>query len=318
METTISNSYTKSAVLFIIFNRPDTTKSVFNQIRKARPPRLYIAADGPRDTRPNEAELCAQTRAIVNEVDWDCQVKTLFKDVNAGCKNGVSSAIDWFFSCEEEGIILEDDCLPADSFFGYCDILLEKYRLDTRIRHIGGCNLQAGKIWGDASYYFSNLTHVWGWASWRRVWNDYDKTLSRYDENIIGPVLSNIFEEPLIVDSWKQIFKDVKAGLIDTWDYQLALTNFFNNSLSIIPNVNLISNIGFGNNATHTTHANSPEANIPLSELHNIIHPQYITPQKQADYATLSREFNVVSRKKDQTLRRKFKRWIKAPFKRSK
>ncbi|WP_295712887.1 nucleotide-diphospho-sugar transferase [Mucilaginibacter sp.] len=315
METAIANSSTKSAVLFIIFNRPDTTKRVFSQIRKAKPPRLYIAADGPRVTKPNEAELCKQARAIVSEIDWDCQVQTLFKDVNAGCKNGVSSALDWFFSHEDEGIILEDDCLPADTFFKYCDELLEKYRFDTRIRHIGGSNLQGGKIWGDASYYYSNMTHVWGWAGWRRVWKEYDKNLSRYDENDVRSVLSNIFDEPLIVDAWEEIFKEMKGGLIDTWDYQLTFTNFFNNSLSIIPNHNLISNIGFGVNATHTTHADSAESNIPVVEIGQITHPVYMVPQKQADYITLSREFNVVGRKKDKTLRRRFKRWIKSPFK---
>jgi hypothetical protein len=317
MKTAITNSSTKSAVLFIIFNRPDTTKQVFSQIRKAKPNRLYIAADGPRPGNANDEELCAEARLIVNNVDWDCDVKTLFKDKNAGCKDGVSSAIDWFFEHEEEGIILEDDCLPADSFFSYCDTLLEKYRFDTRIRHIGGCNLQNGKVWGNASYYYSNLTHVWGWASWRRVWQDYDKTLARYHETEIRGPLSNIFDEPLIVDSWETIFKNVKAGLIDTWDYQLTFTNFFNNSLSVIPNKNLISNIGFGENATHTKQTDNLASKVSIVEMDEIIHPLFVVPQKQADFFTLYNDFNIRSRRKDKTLRRRFKRWIKAPFKKA-
>jgi len=205
--------------------------------------------------------------------------------------------------------------LPANSFFTFCDELLVRYRHDTRIRHIGGCNFQNGRMWGDAGYYYSNLTHVWGWASWRRVWKDYDKTLARYQEAEVRIALSTIFDEPLIADSWEKIFKDVKAGLIDTWDYQLAFTNFFNNSLAVIPNHNLVSNIGFGENATHTTQANSIAANIPIVEMGDITHPLFVLPQKQADLVTLTRDFNVLSRKKDQTLRRRFKRWIKAPLK---
>jgi hypothetical protein len=138
----------KSAVLFIIFNRPDTTKQVFAKIKVGKPRRFYVAADGPRTDRPGEDELCKQTRAIINEVDWDCDVKTLFRTTNGGCKEAVSSVITWFFENEEEGIILEDDCLPADSFFRFCDTLLEKYRFDNRIGNISGRNLQHGKKWG--------------------------------------------------------------------------------------------------------------------------------------------------------------------------
>ncbi len=309
------NYQTQSAVLFIIFNRPGTTARVFERIREARPSRLYVAADGARDDRPNEAVLCLQARDITTQVDWDCELKTLFKDKNAGCKEAVSSAITWFFDHEEEGIILEDDCLPANSFFRFCDTLLNKYRFDTRIRHISGANFQHGKKWGDASYYFSNITHVWGWAGWRRVWNDYDKELSRYNESDVRSQIENIFTDPLIVDSWQHIFKELKAGKIDTWDYQLGFTNYFNNGLCIIPNDNLISNIGFGDNATHTTkaHAHNLSANIPLTEIGEITHPLYFLPEKKADDFTLSYEFDIAAkRRKQNLLRRRFKRWLKS------
>ena len=269
----------QSPILFLIFNRPDTTLRVFEQIRRVKPNRLYIAADGPRDVK--ETDSCEQARDTIKAIDWDCEVKTLFRDKNLGCKEAVSSAITWFFEQEEEGIILEDDCLPGDDFFHFCDVLLEKYRFDTRIRHISGCNLQHGQIWGKSSYYFSNMTHVWGWASWKRVWNDYDKDLNGYQEADVYQQFLKIFSEPLLADAWTQIFIDLKAGKIDTWDYQLTITNFFNNGLSIIPNVNLISNIGFGAGATHTTSVENINANISLANISHITHPQYILPENR-------------------------------------
>jgi hypothetical protein len=313
MRQTEQSAYqTKSAVLFVIFNRPELTQKVFEKIREAKPGRLYIAADGPRLDFPDDELLCQQTRAVVKDIDWDCEVKTLFRDENAGCKAGVSSAADWFFSHEEEGIILEDDCLPANSFFKFCDVLLDKYREDTRIRHITGCNLQNDKKWGDGSYYFSNMTHVWGWASWKRAWKDYDRTLSKYSEKDAKILMSVVFEDPFIVESWVNIFNEVKAGKINAWGYQLDFANYFNNGLTIIPNQNLISNIGFGVNATHTLDEQSMYANIPLTELNEIIDPQYILPEKQADLIVLTRDFNIEERRrKEKSLGRRIKKWFK-------
>ncbi|QJD95855.1 nucleotide-diphospho-sugar transferase [Mucilaginibacter robiniae] len=302
---------TQSAVLFIVFKRPDTTARVFNQIRAAQPKRLYVAADGPRYNKPDEAQLCKQVRLICEQIDWECEVKKFYHNENYGCKEAVSSAITWFFEHEEEGIILEDDCLPAESFFKYCDTLLEKYRYDTRIRHIGGANLQQGKIWGDGSYYYSNLTHVWGWAGWRRVWEQYDKELKLYEASEVRTQLAKIFTDHLILDSWEIIFNDVKAGKVNTWDYQLTFLNFFNNGLSVIPNSNLISNIGFGSGSTHDMDDINSYAAIQLQEINEIIAPQYILPEKQADLLTLSYEFNLVERyRKHNKLSRRFKRWI--------
>jgi hypothetical protein len=304
---------TKSAVLFVIFNRPDTTSKVFNQIRAAKPKRLYIAADAPRTDFPGDELLCKQARAVVNAVDWECEVKTLFREENVGCRGGVSSAAAWFFNHEEEGIILEDDCLPANSFFKFCDTLLEKYRYDTRIRHITGCNLQQGRRWGVGTYYFSKLTHVWGWASWKRVWNDYDKYLSKYDDVEVKKQLGNIFEDPLVVECWAHIFDEVKAGEINAWGYQLDFANFFNNGLTIIPNDNLISNIGFGANAVHTTDENSIYANIPVTEIDAITDPVYFLPEKQADMFVLNHNFNLAElRRKRNLLRKRVKKWLRS------
>ncbi|WDF55168.1 nucleotide-diphospho-sugar transferase [Mucilaginibacter sp. KACC 22063] len=303
---------TQSAVLFMVFNRPVLTRQVFEAISKVKPQRLYIAADGPRPAVENEASVCEQVKVIATNVNWNCEVKTLFRNENLGCRDAVSSAIDWFFENEEEGIILEDDCLPGEDFFRFCDTMLYYYRNDTRIRHVGGSNLQQGKQWGNGSYYFSNLTHVWGWASWRRVWQSYDKKLSWYTEADLRNVLVNIFSEPVIINAWLQIFNELKEGKIDTWDYQLTLINFLNNSLSVLPNVNLISNVGFGKDATHTVQTQHPYANQAIGVLGEIVHPHYVVPQKQADYATLAFDFEVERIKKKQSrLDRRIRRWLK-------
>ena len=305
----MQNYQTTSAVLFLIFNRPDVTKKVFEQIRHAKPARLYVAADGPRSDKENEALLCEQTRAIIKAIDWNCELKTLYRDENLGCKVAVSSAIGWFFDQEDEGIILEDDCLPATSLFYFCDTLLDYYRNDNRVRHIAGSNFQQGNTWGEASYYFSNLTHVWGWASWKRVWADYDVDLSDYNDNEVKQQLHDIFGDTYIVNSWMQIFEVLKAKKIDTWDYQLAFTNFMNKGLSVMPNVNLVSNIGFGSGATHTSDIENENAGIPLSNIDDIIHPKNRLPEKEADMFTLNKDFNVEARKKkDKTLKARFKR----------
>lgn len=312
MSTPVSAAYhTQSAVLFIIFNRPDTAIRVFEQIRLAQPQRLYVTADGPRKSSPHDEELCQQTREIVNKIDWDCEIKTRFNKDNKGCRNNVSTAIDWFFDNETEGIILEDDCLPANSFFKFCDTMLEKYRFDTRIRHITGCNLQFGKRWGNASYYFSNRTHVWGWASWKRVWDEYDLNLVKYDCNQVTDAMKNIYDDDLVAEAWAHIFREVKAGRINSWAYPLDFVNFFNNGLVIIPNQNLIANIGFNADATNTFDKSSIYANIPLIEIDEIEHPAFVVPQKQADLSIINRDFDIAKkRRKKNSVTRRIKRFI--------
>jgi hypothetical protein len=313
---------TKSAVLFIIFNRLETSLQVLAQIRRSKPAKLYITADGPRTDRPGEFQRCEKTRvAVMNAIDWDCQVNTLFRNKNLGPKEAISSAITWFFEREEEGIILEHDCLPANSFFLYCDVLLEKYRDDKRVWLISGCNLQNGNKWGNASYYFSNLTNGWGWATWRRSWNDYDKELSRFNNSEVRKKLENIFEHPLIIDRWVQIFEDTKSGQIDTWDYQVTFAHLFSHSVTIAPNYNLVSNIGFGELAENTTDSNSPFANVPLEEIQEITHPIFMVPEKLADLSTLVEEFKINEMiqhlKKHNSSKRRIKRWFKSLLNRS-
>jgi len=276
----------KTPVAFIIFNRPDTTDLVFAEIAKAKPPKLLVVADGPRATRSGESERCAATRAIIDRVDWGCEVLTNYSDVNLGCKNRVASGLDWVFEQVPEAIILEDDCLPHTTFFRFCEELLERYRDDERIAMISGGNFQFGRNRGDASYYFSRYNHIWGWASWRRAWQHYDR------DAVIWPELrDNDWLEALIKDSgerkfWAKIFQSVYEGRIDTWDYQWGLATWAQGMVSIIPSVNQISNIGFGVDATHTQGA-SVYAALPVEALRfPLSHPKVILPHAEADAFT--------------------------------
>lgn len=256
----------KAPILFLIFNRPDTTQRVFEAIRQAKPARLFVAADGPREDRPGEAEKCAQARSIIENVDWDCEVVTLFRVNNLGCRKAVSSAIDWFFENVEEGIILEDDCLPSQSFFRYCQELLEYYRNDTRIMQICGTNVL--KEWDRSgySYFFSNYGPIWGWASWRRAWKHYDVDMKLWPE-IKGKKFYEDFSQNKEEAEYRQsLYDKVFSGEIDTWDYQWGFAKMINAGLSITPVKNMISNIGFREDATHTKSI-APSANLLINEV---------------------------------------------------
>jgi hypothetical protein len=312
----------QSPILFLVFNRPDKTSRVFEEIKAAKPSRLYISADGPRPGNTEDKRLCGVVRTIVTEIDWPCKIKTQFHLENKGCKGAVSSAIAWFFEQEAEGIILEDDCLPAGTFFNFCDTLLEKYRNDARIFSITGSNAQKGQQRGEASYYFSQIPNIWGWASWRRVWKFYDPDLNRYTDEDAFRFLQNNFQDPLLISHWLDIFQKLKAGKIDTWDHQFHFLSFFENGLCAVPNVNLISNIGFGPDATHTLNPKDHNANQEFGELTSLVHPRLMVPDKEADYFLLNNEFGLDEKRlqlqKDQLLRRRFKKWFRELFKKNK
>jgi hypothetical protein len=318
MSSQPKNYHTTSPVLFIIFNRTDTSLRVLEAIKNAKPTRLYLAADGPRTSRLGEDLKCIDTKAqVLAAIDWQCEIKTLFREDNVGPKEFVSSAINWLFEHEEQGIILEHDCLPSNSFFMFCDQLLDKYRDDTRIWLISGPNyLSKDRKFGDASYYFSNLTNTWGWATWRRSWKLYNKDLTQFEVDEIRPQLEKIFNNKMIVDNWVELFVLTKANKIDTWDYQVAFSHMFNHSLNIIPNYNLVSNIGFGELAENTLNADSVFANVPLDELTEIIHPKYMLPENEADQIFLFEEFMIPHKlaelKRYNKPKRRLKRWLKS------
>jgi len=279
----------KTPVLFLIFNRLDTTQQVFEAIRKTKPSRFYVAGDGPRENKPGEAERVQIVREyVMSKIDWECEVKTLFREKNLGCGKAVSSAITWFFENEERGIILEDDCLPSQSFFWFCEELLERYKDDERVWHIGGCNFQNGIKRGEASYYFSIFNHIWGWASWKSRWDKYDFELKFVESDHF---LEYIFFKKRDLKYWENIFKRINNGELNTWDYQWTFTMWFYKKLAILPNVNLISNIGFSADAAHTTDADNKLSNMTKYEVKKIVHPWEIVRDIQADEYTQIKVF---------------------------
>lgn len=271
---------------FIVFNRPETTLRVFELIRQIAPTRLFIIADGPRGERGGEDKLCAEVRAIVENITWPCDVQRNYSDNNMGCKHRVSSGLDWLFSNVEEAIILEDDCLPDPSFFPFCEELLSKFRNDERIGHISGINFQFEQKQSDDSYYFSRYPHVWGWATWRRAWQDYDVKMKYWPLCKSESRLLDVFGDERLTSYWEKVFSQVHDGLIDTWDYQWTFTALINSRLSITPQYNLVSNIGFGEQATHTIKEDCT-SNIPTSIMEfPLKHPKTVLRDRISDFRT--------------------------------
>jgi hypothetical protein len=277
------NEQLETAVLFLVFNRPDVTKRVFEAIREAKPTRLYVAADGARSDKQGEVSKANKVREIATAVNWKCEVKTLFRDENLGCKRAVSSAIDWFFQHEERGIILEDDCLPHQDFFIFCENLLEKYKNDERVSVITGNNFQYGRKRGEDSYYFSKYFHCWGWAAWRRSWQMRDMNIEFWPKWKISESWKKKFPDSAERKYWGNIFEQMYEKKIDTWDYPFLASLWFKGGLTATPNVNLVSNIGFGPDSTHTTSTNSAKSNMKALELGFIQHPNDVVVNAQAD-----------------------------------
>jgi hypothetical protein len=255
-------------VLLLVFNRPDTTRRVFETLRQARPPRLYVAADGARPDRAGEAQRCDEVRRIATAVDWDAQVETLFRPANLGCRDAVSQAIAWFFDQEPEGIILEDDCLADPSFFRFCGELLARYRDDPSVAMISGDSFRPFPGGSGPSYRAIRYPHVWGWATWRRVWADYDPAIPRWAELRQTDWLLEVCDGSRAEEAhWRKIFDAQLHGEIDTWDYQWVFTCWLQRALSIVPASNLVTNIGFEPSGTHTRDRHSPLANLTTSPI---------------------------------------------------
>ena len=273
----------RTPVALLIFNRPDTTERVFKEIAKARPPKLLVVADGARPNKIGEIDKCEQARTILNQVNWDCEVLTNYSDTNMGCKLRVSSGIDWIFQTVEEAIILEDDCLPEQSFFRFCEEMLIRYRHNERIGMVSGGNLQFGKQRGVGSYYFSRYTHIWGWASWRRAWQYYDRDISLWPQFRDEGWIEALFKTQGEQEYWRNSFQQVFDGKLDTWDCSWTFTALTHGLLQVAPNVNLISNIGFGPDATHT-HVEGIHANMKTEPMRfPLTHPAFVLPDPYAD-----------------------------------
>lgn len=297
-----------SPVLFLLFNRPDLALRVFERIREARPPKLFIAVDGPRLDQDGEMEACGECREITNKVDWECEVYTLFRDKNLGCRRAVGEAITWFFDHVEEGIILEDDCLPDPSFFPFCLELLERYRDDERVMCISGDNFQNGQLRGKASYYFSIFNHCWGWATWRTSWQHFDTEMLLWPEIKERQLLEGFLTNNAAIH-WSKIFDQLYKQQIDSWAYIWGLSCWSQHGLAILPNVNLVSNIGFGKGSTHTEDSSSWISAMPTKEMFfPMDHPTLVMRDILADRFT---EANMVGIRQPLTFISFFQRAIR-------
>lgn len=252
----------KTPLLLLIFNRPNETKQVFAEIKKSKPEKLFLAADGPRINKAGEDTLCQECKNIVlNGIDWPCEIKTLFRNENVGCGKAVSEAITWFFTFVDEGIILEDDVLPSQSFFYFTESLLKRYRYEMDVMSISGSNLM-GEWNPKVQSYFFGTGGIWGWATWKRSWDLYDKSMKAW------PLKStkNIVRKNLITDDWYlyyyYMFESAFNEELDTWDAQWLYTILINNGKSINPSVNLTKNIGFNTLGTHTISENVAIRNL--------------------------------------------------------
>jgi hypothetical protein len=269
-------------VTMFLFNRPDHTACVFAEIAKAKPKTLLLVADGPRNDA--EREICLAARKVVQAIDWTCDVTTNFSEINLGCRRRMSTGIDWVFSHAEAAILLEDDCLPHPTFFPYCAELLNRYRDDSRIMMISGDNMQFGQRRTPHSYYFSAIPHIWGWATWRRAWKHYDVNMQDWPTAKASDFPGD-FVPPAAARIHRKMMDDVHAGRIDTWDVQWEFACWQRRGLSILPAVNLVTNIGYGPAATHTR-KRDPFADLPSEAMDfPLRHPPKIERNALADQA---------------------------------
>jgi hypothetical protein len=274
-------------VLFIVYRRPDLTARVFEAIAAARPRRLFVAADGPR--HPGEADACDAARRAASAVTWPCELLTDFAAANLGCQGRVRTALDWFFSHCESGIILEDDCLPAPDFFRFCDALLHRYRDDDRVVHISGETYRRARI-PDHSYYFSKYALIWGWATWRRAWRAFDLEMRTWPDVRRDSRSLALYDSEDERAYWDGTFQQMHEGQLSTWDYAWMYA-CWTQGLSIHPAVNLVRNIGTPDGATHMTGAN-PFLGRGVGALEaDLRHPTWMVRDRQADLDTFDDRF---------------------------
>lgn len=284
--TSTGNDPTSTPIALFLFNRPERTATVFETIRQARPSTLLLIADGPRADHARDIETCAATRAVVARIDWPCDVRTNFANTNLGLKARFDSGMHWVFAQAEEAIILEDDCVPEPSFFRFCAEMLARYRDDERVLSISGNNFQFGQQRGEASYYFSRHPHIWGWATWRRAWVHYDPGMSAWPQARDAGWLASIVGDRHAVQYWSHIF-ELNHRTQEHWDYAWNFSCWSNAGMHVLPNVNLVSNHGFGRDASHTTNTNSKFAYLLTQPMiFPLVHPTTIAVDAEADAFT--------------------------------
>lgn len=271
-------------VAFFIFNRPEKTERVFEQIAAAEPPALYVVADGPRPDVADDPTLCKQTRKVVEDPDWDCQTHRNYADENLGVCERISTGIEWVFRHEREAILLEDDCLPHLHFFPFCEQMLEQYRGDERVMDVTGTN--AISKWKDdrQDYHFSYHGIIWGWATWREAWDNYDPEMKLWDDSEVRGRIRDVLADDAQYRYTERVYNKTYTGELDTWDYQWGFARQRNSGLSVVPSRNLVTNIGFDTGTVHKNAEGDPRANLPLFGLDFPIEQnQFVAPDRGYD-----------------------------------
>ena len=288
----------RTPVVLIVFNRPELAAKSFECVRAIKPIELFVISDGPRENNTSDIHLCEEVEKVVREVDWDCKTHYIFSETNLGLKERVRTGLNYVFDRVDKAIILEDDCIPHEDFFGFCNDLLEKYNDDSRVSVITGNNFQKGNWRGDASYYFSRYNHCWGWATWKRAWELYDRDISFWPTWKISEEWKKQFTTSRERKYWEHIFEEVYQGKKNSWAYPWTACVWKNNGLTATPNVNLVTNVGFDEQSTHTTSKHIWYANMPVSHLGNVVHPNFVNVCKVADEFTFGSVFSVSSVKR--------------------
>ncbi len=304
----MTDSLSSAPIALFVFNRPKLLVRVLDQIRQVQPPLLLVVADGPRANVPADIPLCAEVRSLLRDrVDWGARILTLSSEVNLGLRKRVSTGLDWVFQNVEEAIVFEDDCLPDPTFFRFCTELLERYRHDTRIGAIAGTNFQPQNPSCAESYYFSKYPHCWGWATWRRAWKSFDNNLTEWPRLRDQEWLRGLFADELQARFWEQLFEGVHQEKINSWAYAWTFSCWAQSMMTILPQSNLVTNVGFGEAATHTTSRNgrfemkATPLRFPMS------HPKTVAIDPAADEFTQRTVFGAAQ---PQTAREKLRRWI--------
>ena len=271
----------KTPVSFFVFNRPHLTEETFSRIREQRPSRLLVVADGPRPDHATDHAQVVAVRRIVQNVDWPCDVERLYAEENLGLRERMSTGLSWVFTRVDRAIVLEDDCVPNTTFFRFCEELLDYYEDDPRVGMITGNNFQGGNWRGDGSYYFSKYPHCWGWATWARAWQLHDPSMPYWPAMESTPNWAELIGDPFEQQYWARIFDMVTETDFESWAYPWTATCFYYGLLTATPNVNLVANIGFGPDATHTRLAKSPA--VETQPMGSIRHPDVVRRNREAE-----------------------------------
>lgn len=272
-------------ILLIIFNRPEVTKKLVAALSKVKPSNIFVVADGPRKDRPGEEKLYAETRVVIETINWPCTIQKKYSDINQGCDPTIEAGVSWFFNKVEAGIILEDDCIPDPTFFDFAIVMLDKYKDDEKIMHINGSNFQYGKTWGNGSYYFSSYPHSWGWATWKRAWKNYDHNLSSFPEFNKNKIIDNILTKKTEKKFWLGFFQKIYNGKFPFWDSRWTYNIWSHGGICITPNQNLVNYLGYGNDATNTFYFEKTRIR-EVNPLFELVHPHSEEVIKEADQKT--------------------------------